>query len=703
MVEFRAGRQRIVLPALRLAVVTFASILMAPAAYGQAQQVAEAETVLLEEVIVTARKVQESVQEIPMSVQILSGRYLEEADITHVYELQFNIPSLVVNTLGMYGAGFALRGITSGVATHLDGVYLGLSNLAITRLFDLERVEVLKGPQGTLYGRNATGGSMNFITRPPQDEFSSRVEAAYGSFNTIRGEGFVNIPFKKFAMRLAFIGSEGDGYISNTVDNRKFAESDFWGVRGSWLINPTDRLQIDIMAQYVKDTGASGDLWLPAPAFLPDPDDIWLTTVTLANPYLVSENSNVSINVAYDLGYATLQSVSGYAGSEVNGLDDCAGSPLMRGCVRGTNPLKYHQWSQEIRIVSKSDASFDWIAGLYYFASDRSDRHRLSVPRFGPVPLKNSFNTSEISAYAVFGQASLQMAERWSLTGGLRLSYENIRETEIGTGQEDSKTLAVVEDDWSRPSWLINLEYAANEHMLIYGGVSTGFLSGGVRTVLLPDGEYDTFNPEILTAYETGIKSQWLNQRLTLNGSAFYYDFKDLQVRTLVFTEDGLFDDIDNAAKATIYGLDANGIFLVTNRLTLSGGLVWMPRREFAQFLPDGSVDDLTGNVMIRAPEWSGATAITYEYPWQAYGSLSARLEYDFRSMFFYTKENDPNFAQGYYGQLNLILRFESASGSWYAFASGRNLTNEPYFTQMLIQSNPGYPVNYELGLGLRF
>ena len=270
-----------------------------------------------------------------MSVQALSGDELNRAGITRLYELQFAVPGLVVNTVGMFGAGFSLRGIADqlvggmAVAPYLDGVYLGNANLALARMFDLERVEVLKGPQGTLYGRNSTGGSINFITRSPQDVFSAEVEGSYGSFETTRVQGHVNVPLEKNALRLAFIASEGDGYIRNSVDDRTFGEEDFWGVRAALRIHSTDNLDIDVMAQHIRDDGASAELWTPNPRYLVDRNDIRLTTVTLANPYLISEIDNLAINLSYDLEFATLRSITGYARSKIRNLDDCAGMP---GC-----------------------------------------------------------------------------------------------------------------------------------------------------------------------------------------------------------------------------------------------------------------------------------------------------------------------------------------------------------------------------------
>jgi len=684
--------------------------LISSTAFPQASLVAEAQKDLLEEVVVTARKIEESVQHIPMSVQVLSKGFLERADLTRLYELQFNVPGLVVNDIGMFGAGFSLRGIADqigasfSVSSHLNGVYLGTSNLAIARMFDLERIEVLKGPQGTLYGRNSTGGSINFITRAPQREFNANIEAAYGSFDTARTEGYVNVPFEKSAMRLAFIGSEGDGYISNSVDDRKFAESDFWGARASLLINPSDKLQIDIMAQYVRDDGASGDLWDPQPQFLPDPDDIWLTTVTLPNPYLETENDTVNVNFQYDLGYAQLHSITGYAHSKVNGLDDCAGSPILRGCVRGVDPLDYDQWSEEIQLTSNADALFDWLVGINFFNGDESGEFHLSVPFFSPVPLNDGSSTAEETAYAGFGQATWQIAPLWSLTGGLRLSHEKNRVSSIGTGTEDHHTLTVAEDDWSHVSWRLDLEHAYNENVLVYAGVSTGFKSGGITTDVLPDGEFDSFGPENLTAFETGVKSQSADKGLTLNASTFYYDFRDLQVGTVVITEEGRpVSDIDNAAKAEVYGVDSDGSLAISDSLKLSGGVVWLPKREYVEFQGDVTGETFSGNDIIRAPEWSGTVAIDYELPWRDQGRFSARLEYNYRSQIYFTKENSPLYEQGGFGLLNVFLRFEATSRKWYVFATGRNLTDEPYFNQVLIQSSPGYPANYEVGFGLRY
>ena len=656
----------------------------------------------LDEIIVTARKVEESVQDIPMSVQVLSANLLDQLDLTHLFDLQFNVPGLVVNNLGLNGAGFSLRGVADqggsslSVATHLNGVYLGNSNLAIARMFDLQRVEVLKGPQGTLYGRNATGGSINFITRAPENEFSAHVEAAYGSFDTARVQGYVNLPINRAALRVAYIGSEGDGFIRNSVDNRVFAEKDFWGLRASLLLNVNDKLRVDVVAQHIFDDGASGELWLPQPDNLANPSDIRLTTVTLANPFLKNEADNVNINIEYDLDFATLRSVTGYASSEIRDLDDCAGLPQLAGCVRSALPLRHSQWSQELQLISSGSERLDWLLGAYFYNDDAWRNYFELIPAFGPEPRNNYHSTSDESTWAVFGQATWHVAQSWSITAGYRRNDETHYFSRIGTGTNDPPTFVESGKDWTNDSWRLDVAYAVSDDVLVYAGVSTGFKSGGFTT----GGSYD---PENLTAYETGLKSQWLDRRLTLNAAAYYYDFRDLQVSTATISDNGFIFGIDNAAEAEIYGIDTDASYRFSDRLIISGGVVWLPKSEFVEYRNDRTGDTLSGNDLTRAPEWTTVVAMDYEHPMRNQGTLAARLEYNYRSDFFYTTNNNPMFSQDSFSLLNLFLRYEPASEKWYVFASGRNLGNADYYNQVFLQASPGYPDTYEAGFGYRF
>lgn len=661
----------------------------------------------LDEVIVTARKFEESAQDLPMSVQVLSADFLAELDLTNPLDLQYNISGLVVNTLGLNGAGFSLRGVADqggsnqSVATHLNGVYLGAPALSIARLFDLERIEVLKGPQGTLYGRNATGGTISVITRLPDDEPSGEVELAYGSFSTRRMHGYFNVPIERAAFRLAYVLSEGDGYIRNSVDDRVFAEQDYWGLRASLLFDVNDAMRVTLMAQHVADDGASNELWLPRPDLLADPSDIRLTTVTLEDPFLKFTTDNVNLDIEYELGFAKLHAVTGYAGLDMRDVDDCAGLTFLAGCIRSALPDRHHQWSQEVRLVSHSGRRLDWLVGASYYDEQGSRDYFELMPRLEPAPRINRKNRSGGTALAAFGQAVRKLGDRWNVTGGLRVNRENYRLSTIGTGTRDSPVLISTRERENNASWLLSVDFSPSDQTLFYASVSTGFKSGGIT--IIPPGVFDPFGPEHLVAWEAGARYRQPEGRFSVDGSAFYYDFDDLQVSTATITSDGFIFETDNAAKARIYGIESAVSVQVTERLSASTGTVWLLGREFVEYRNDNTGDTLSGNKLARTPEWTVTAALRYAWSWPAAGTLSTRLEYNYRSGFFYTADNDSVFAQSAFGLLNLFLNFEAAGEKWYAFVSGRNLANEDYYSQVFIQASPGYPDTYEAGFGYRF
>jgi iron complex outermembrane recepter protein len=657
------------------------------------------------EVIVTARKIAEDLQAIPMSVQALSGSYLDSARITRLQELQFAVPGLVVNSTGLNGAGFSLRGIADqrgvgfSVATYLDGVYQGSSHLAVARMFDVDRIEVLKGPQGTLYGRNSTGGAINIIPRPPGDEVEAALELSRGTFDTNRVQGHLNLPSGKLAARAAFTASNGAGYIRNSLDDRRFAEEDYWGVRGSLRIDASAHARIQLMAQHVRDDGGSGDLWLPQLDYLPNPRDIRLTKVTLPDPYLISESDEVSVRAEFDLGATKLRSISGYTRSHVREVDDCAGSALLRGCFRTALPNDFEGWSQELQLQLPHSKRFDALLGAYYAgAESRTDFFQI-LPVLSPRPVNDYRARTHNPVSAVFGQASLLVGNHWSVTAGLRLSDETFRIQTSGRGSRDAQVPVSASSRRSDVSWRIDLKRNIGEHASVYAGVSTGAKSGGfVPTVV--KGVPDAYAPEKLTAYELGLKARAWSGRLALSTAAFLYDFDDLQVTNTGSTGVAL---VDNAATARIQGLEGEARLAVSDHWSLAAGYVWLPKREFVSYLNPLNGRDLAGKELVRAPEWSGTLAVSHERDLAGLGRLAARLEYGYRSRYFYSPENLPVYSQRAFGLLNFALRLDSVDGHWYAFASGRNLTNADYFTQVLLQSSPGYPAVYEIGLGHRF
>jgi iron complex outermembrane recepter protein len=661
----------------------------------------------LDEIVVTARMVEEDITRVPMSVQALSGEYLEQRDLSNLYDLQYAVPGLVLTNRGMFGAGISLRGVADegggslSVAPHLNGVYLGRSTLALARQFDLERVEVVKGPQGTLYGRNATGGAINVITRTPEPELSAALEGAWGSFETARIGGHVNLPGDTVAARVAFSAADGDGFIRNSVDARRFAEDDYYAIRASVRVTPSDTLTIDAMVQHARDDGASGELWLPRPDRLPDPGDIHLTTVTIDDPYLETTNDFANVNVAYRFAGMTFRSISGYARNLNRDVDDCAGIAELAGCVRSVQPLIYEQFSQEFRLEAHAGESLDWIAGAYYFDGTETQNlvQRLA---FSPGPVQDYRNVADESAFAGFGDATFRLGQHWRMNGGLRWSREGGRISYTDNRAPGPPTPRIADGSWDSTSWRLGVDYSPHDRLLFYANVATGFKSGGVTSTLLPTGEFDDYAPERITAYELGMSAGLREGRTSLRASAFAYDFKDLQVTTVDLIDGVARVVVDNAAAARIEGVDVSASTRIGEHFTLATAFVWLPRREFVEFI-DERGNSLAGNDVTRASEWSASTSIGYRLPIAGRGELGVDVDYNFRSAFFFTKDNNRIQYQEDFGLLNLTLRFDAAQGGWYAFASARNLLDTDYFTQILFQSAPGYPTRYEVGGGWRY
>lgn len=662
----------------------------------------------IDEIVVTARKRPEALSQVPVSVQVVDAERLADDGLSSLYELQYDVPGLVLSSAGGFGAKLALRGVTDqggggqAVAVHADGIYLGRPGLSLARLFDVERVEVLKGPQGTLYGRNATGGSINIVRRAPEDDFGAALEAATGSFDTVRANGHVNVPLATGAARLSFTASDGDGYIRNSVDSRRFAADDWFGVRAGLRLQPGDTT-VTLSAERTRDDGGTGELWLPRLDFLPDPGDIHRAAVTLDDPYLDLTNDLLRAEVSRDTGALTWRLLSGYARSETRNRDDCAGLPRLAGCVRELDPLVYEQWSQELQLVSDSGGATTWLAGLYALDGREHTRFTFSAPLIAPFPINDYDATSRQTAYAAFGQLSQQLDDHWRLGVGLRQSYESNRVSGAGTGLVDDPQARAADGSWNNTSWRLDLQYAPRERSVLYASAATGFKSGGKTTELLPTGTFDDYDPEHLMAFEVGIKLSGRDPGFAVAASAFDYRFRDLQVWTVALLANQVTSVIDNAAAARIRGLDVAASLAVADRLSLAGGFVWLAEREFVEFTGAQPGDIAVGNRLVRAPEWSASASVAYNWPLRRAGRLSAQLDYNYRSAFFFTAQNDPLTQQQGFGLLDLSLKLQSPGERWYLFAAGRNLADTDYFEQIFIQSSPGRPRRWELGVGTSF
>jgi iron complex outermembrane receptor protein len=533
--------------------------------------------------------------------------------------------------------------------------------------------------------------------------FNAAAEAATGSFSTTRLRGHLNLPGESVGARFAFVASEGDGFIRNALDERRFSEEDYWAARASLRFQARDDLTVDVVMQRAEDDGGSGELWTPRIGFFPDPGDIHLTRVVLADPYHDTTNDFASVNVGWQPGPWTLRSVTGYGRNYTRELDDCDnGMIAFQDCTRGVRPLRYEQFSQEFRVESGADGPLEWLAGLYFADAGEFQRFHNTSPFTSPLPASNYSVDSDERAYALFADATYALGGKWRLNGGVRFSREEHRFDFSGSGFTDGPSPRTGSGSWGAASWRAGLHYAASDRTLLYASVSTGFKSGGLNSRRLPDGSNNDYDPENLVAYEAGVNASLWNGRSVLRASAFFYDFQDMQVRTISTSGGSSMVVVDNAGAARIEGVDLSSITRLTSSLTITGNFVWLPRSEFTEYIDFLGISR-AGNRLTRAPELSASASIGYRARLRSLGELGLDVDYDYRTAHYFSKDNIAAEYQGDFGVLNLTLRLDSANEAWYAFASARNLLDEDYFLQALIQTAPGPPARYEVGLGWRW
>jgi iron complex outermembrane receptor protein len=640
---------------------------------------------VIEEILVTAEKREASAQETPIALTAFDQDALDARGIDNIEDLQFNIPNLVISHNSQSPVTYAyIRGIGSdqlvagfdpGVAYHIDGVYVGQPSSMPVDMWDMERVEVLRGPQGTLYGRNTTGGSISVITAGPTDDLESNVDLTLGNYDRVRARAAVSGPIADgISGRLAAIVDEADGYQRNGVGEDADV-TDHWAVRGKLGFELGESADLVLTAQRFENQGNQGQRKRePFDSFVYDgaiPNSTDRRSVAKDHPEKLDlENNFLSARLTVDVGFADLVSITGYIENEwFQTMDiDMSSNPVQ---VQNWE-METEQFTQEFQLVSTSSGPWTWIVGAFYFDEELSTDYNFEDTSIFGFQFFNGGDL-DTESMAVYGQASYDMRDGGTplrFTAGARYTtdeksideYQRIPQFALDLAGSDDKSW----DEWTGK---LGVDWFVSDDVMAYASVSHGYKGGGFSM-----GQFDTYDPEFVDAFEVGVKSTLYDGRAQVNAAAFYYDYQDLQVNYLLFTS----FTTDNAAEATIQGLELEATLLATDQLTffVSGNLLDAEFDEYL-FTVDPPIVDLSGEKMNRAPESSFNVGAQYDWPLGDAGTLSARADYYWQDEMYLRVQNIPRHRASSYDTVGARLVWTDASERWVVEAFGDNLTDE--------------------------
>ncbi len=702
----------------------------------------------LAEIVVTAQRRTDTAQRTSLSLQVLGTQQLENAGVTQAVDLTTLVPGLQIAHAGastqVYIRGVGNFGSTSianpAVAFNVDGVYVGRNEAFAGVFYDVARIEVLKGPQGTLYGRNAAGGAINLITnRPSFDRFGGELGIEGGNFDLVNTQGAINVPLgDRFAVRGAFQVVDRDGYTSTRQDD-DVHES--FRLQAMW--EPSDALSIRLSGDYTHlgGKGAAFVLHPPLPGTSPWTDvsdpafnaysipitdaNIFPGAVAPADASRVRQDiylRNVGAELNYDLGFATLTVLPAYRYTSSSYLsyianfyyDNSGGAGS-----RAAHPETAKQTSGEVRLANTSD-NLKWVLGAYYYKEDTETQFQIFTGLLQNTLVASDFNTR---SYAGFGEATLNLTDRLRLIAGAR--YTTDRRT-LDDGQADAifpvvpnclnpaVPLCLLETFTGRKTfekftWKGGFEFDIAPQNMLFATAATGFKAGGFNQAaeLIPGSTNALpFDPEVLTAYTIGLRNRFLDNRLQANLEAFYYDYQDHQEPSVNVDGQGVIALIfQNAGKARQYGADLDIVYKPFADTTLSGNVEYLDSKyiEFvyealgaliipgvstacsvAPAAPPRVTVDCSGFQLTRAPTWSGTAGLAQQFHLPGDSTLEAAVNASFASSRWLAPDFIPNERAGSYTTINASVTFERYIGDHRRIAlTGfvRNLTNEKIYT----------------------
>lgn len=650
----------------------------------------------IEEVIVTAQKRAENVQDVPIAITAATAGLLEKTGISSSDELTQVVPNLQFSRQVGSATPF-IRGVgtknssvgdESSVSTYVDGVYYSSMAGSVMDFNNIERVEVLRGPQGTLFGRNATGGLIHVITKDPDFETAGMVGLGYGSYGEARVDGYVTTGLtESVAVDLSlFYQNRDEGYGDNRTrgEERPGEESTSLRSKVLFAIDDVSELVLSVLhANRRSDVGvarqaAKGTIATGGGGFTGDFQDINTNKEPLAD----SETDSVSAKYSREFDGFELISTTAFTDTELQYLLDQDSGPA--DVTNFYIAQSTEQFSQELQINSTSSGPLSWTAGLYYFDSKASyDNTEVEVPPSSLLFVVDS--VQDTRSYAVYAQGSYDLSDATKLTVGARHTKDERDLSGSTTVNGGAPATFATDESWSSPSWRLAIDHQLSENVLLYGSYSRGFKSGVYNTLVVTGTAPDPVDPEVLDAYEIGYKGDLFDKRMRLNVSAFYYDFQDLQMQQILGGAVFLF----NVGNSEMYGAEFETNYFVTDNFDINLNLAVLDT-EYSEFddgpviSPDttdgmGNVQtfaDLAGKEMTRAPKFTSNLSVNYLQALSG-GELNYNLSYYYNGGFYWEPDNRTE--QDSYDVLNAELSYTTNDEAWKFRVYGRNILDGEY------------------------
>ncbi|WP_235528860.1 TonB-dependent receptor [Phenylobacterium sp. Root1277] len=699
----------------------------------------------VEEVVVTAAKRSENLQSVPISVSAITGDSLAQSRVDSVDALVTRVPNLQLSsTVGPNTPIFAVRGVSmsdfslsqaSPVATYYDEVYKGNFALLGVAMYDLERVEVLRGPQGTLYGKNTTGGAVNLISRDAKlGETSGYVDAGYGNYNRVDVNGAVNLPLgEDAALRVAGAYSRADGWFESVTPGiRDLNEVREYGVRATLNYEPTDGVRLKLVGSTSFQNPQNYGIYATPEATNRPGLDTWEIASNIPDRRR-ARTWSLALHADVDLSDTlTLTSITSWDKGTLRFVEDTDGKATSE--LEITYGDRASQFAQDVRLTSHTGGPFDFILGAYFNREKVFNTNLLKmmndldVNSDGGVDASDCIDSGFIAAcqlsnqfyqtkksYALYTDVKYELGEDLTLRGGLRYTRDDGEQDDYRSAAYSADGVLIT--DLIAPTGLeysaknlsgkIGVDYKLTSNNMIYATISTGYRAPSFNAQAFIDpSEITVAKAEKVTSYEVGAKTQFADRRVTLNMAAFYYDYRNQQFLNIDAATAR--QQLLNIPKSRIFGGEAELSAYVNQILSVRAGLGLLSTE-----IRTGTVSgvDVSGNELSNAPGVTANLGLDITIFDSDDGKLSLHPDVAYQSGQYFEVINISRLRQDSYAVLSGHIRYETADGRWNASAWVKNAANEKYFTARIdLLHNWGFDYNqlgaprtYGISVGAKF